>query len=160
LKHKGGFMTVMPNYVPREYKTVNIMLVVKDAKKALQFYNSAFGAEITMKLEDPDGVVVHAEMRIEDTVIMLAEEDPRYNMSPLSLGGSGVIVQLYTGDAEGMFETAINAGAEEIFPIKKQFYGDRAGRVRDPFGHLWIISTHVEDVAPKEMQKRFNDLYS
>lgn len=150
----------MPNYVPREYKTFNIMLVVKDAHKAMKFYNNAFGAEITMNLEDPDKRVVRAEMKIEDTIIMLVEEDPRYNLSPESLGGTGVIIQIYTGDAEALFESAIMAGAKEIFPVTEQFYGDRAGRVIDPFGHQWIIATHMEDVPARELQKRFNELYS
>ena len=153
-------MSIMPNYVPREYKTVNVMLIVKDAHKALKFYNNAFAAEIMMELKSPEGVVVHAEIKIEDTIIMLAEEDPRYNLSPASLGGTGVVIHLYTGDAEGLFEGAMMAGAEEIFPVKEQFYGDRAGRVKDPFGHHWIIATHMEDVPAKEMQRRFNELYS
>lgn len=153
-------MSVMPNYVPREYKTVNVMLIVKDADKALRFYNSAFEAEVVMELKDANGFVVHAEIRIDDTIIMLAQENPEYNLSPESAGSTGVVIQLYTGDVEYLFNAAIRAGAEEIFPIKEQFYGDRAGRVKDPFGHHWIIATHVEDVTPKELQRRFHELYS
>lgn len=153
-------MSIMPNFVPRDYKTVNVQLVVKDAERALKFYNNAFAAEITMKLVSPEGKVIHAEMKIEDTIIMLSEEDSRYNLSPETTGSTGVVIQLYTGDAEGLFEAAIMAGAKEIFPVKEQFYGDRAGRVQDPFGHQWIIATHMEDVPPKELHKRFNELYS
>lgn len=145
-------MSVTPNYVPREYKTINVMLVVKDAHKALKFYNNAFGAEIIMKLEDPNGKVIHAEMKIDDTIIMLGEGEPG--------DGSGIILQIYTGDAEALFESAVMAGATEVFPIEEQFYGDRAGRVKDPFGHQWIISTHIEDVSSRELQKRFNELHS
>ena len=145
-------MSVTPNYVPREYKTINVMLVVKDAHKALKFYNNAFGAEVTMKLESPEGRVIHAEMKIDDTIIMLAEGE--------SSGDSGIILQVYTGDAEALFESAILAGASEVYPIEEQFYGDRAGRVKDPFGFQWIIATHIEDVTSKELQKRFNELYS
>jgi PhnB protein len=145
-------MSVTPNYVPREYKTINVMLVVKDAHKALKFYNNAFGAEVTMKLESPEGRVIHAEMKIDDTIIMLAEGE--------SSGDSGIILQVYTGDAEALFESAILAGASEVYPIEQQFYGDRAGRVKDPFGFQWIIATHIEDVTSKELQKRFNELYS
>ena len=144
-------MSVTPNYVPREYKTINIFLIVKDAEKALRFYNSAFRAEVVMKLVDPNGKVVHAQMRIDDTIIMLAEDDQNTSSS---------LLQIYTGDAEGMFEAAISAGAKEVYPIEEQFYGDRAGRVIDPFGHQWIIATHMEDVPPKEMHRRFNELYS
>lgn len=152
-------MSIMPNFVPREYKTVNLMLAVKDAHRALKFYNDAFGAEVVMKLEDPNGVIIHAEFRIEDTIIMLAEEDPKFNRAPAE-DGPGVIIQLYTGDVEGLFESALRAGAVEVFPVKEQFYGDRAGRVKDPFGHHWILATHFEDVSPNEMQKRFRELYS
>lgn len=152
-------MSLIPNYVPSGYKTVNVMLTVKNAEKALEFYNRAFGAEVIQKLVDPQGVVVHAEMKIADTVIMLAEEDPRYNQSPESLGGSSVIIQLYTEDVEGLYEDAVKAGAKEIFPIKVQFYGDRAGRVQDPFGHQWILATHMETLSPTELQHRFHELY-
>lgn len=153
-------MSVTPNYVPRDFKTVNVFLIVKDAEKALRFYNNAFAAEVTMKLAAPNGKIVHAEMKIEDTIIMLAEEEGSMTLSPETTGNPGVVIQLYTGDAEGLFESAIMAGAEVVFPLKKQFYGDRAGRVKDPFGHQWIIATHEEDVPPKEMYRRFNELYS
>lgn len=146
-------MSVTPNYVPREYKTVTVHLHVKDVHKALKFYNDAFGAEIIMKLEDPNGVVIHAEIKIEDTVIMLSE-------GPIPSGTPSVVLQLYTGDVEALYESAIRAGAEEISPIEKQFYGDRTGRVKDPFGHHWILATHMEDVPPRELQKRFHELYS
>lgn len=144
-------MSVTPNYVPREYKTINVMLIVNDAHKALRFYNNAFGAEITMQLEDPAGKIIHAEMKIDDTIIMLTEGD--------TIRDSGVILQIYTGDAEALFESAVMAGATEVSPIKDEFYGDRAGRVKDPFGHEWIIATHVEDVTSKDLQKRFHELY-
>lgn len=153
-------MSLMPNYVPREFKTINVILIVKDAHKAIRFYNNVFGAELSMKLQDPNGVIVHAEMKIEDTIIMLMEEQLPHNPAPSENQASGVVIQLYTGDAEGVFDSAIMAGAKEVFPIKGHFYGDRAGRVKDPFGHQWIIATHEEDVSPREMQHRFNQLYS
>lgn len=154
-------MSVTPNYVPREYKTINMSLIVKDAEKAFRFYNSAFRAELTMKLVDPSGKLVHAEMRIDDVIIFISEEMPEIgNLSPATTGSTGAVFQIYTGDAEGMFEAAILAGAEEVYPIKEQFYGDRTGRVKDPFGHHWIIATHVEDVPPKELYRRFNELYN
>jgi PhnB protein len=98
-------------------------------------------------------------MKIEDTIIMLTEENAQA-LSPQTLGGTGVLIQIYTGDAEGLFEAALMAGAKEIEPIKEQFYGDRSGRVIDPFGHQWIIATHIEDVPARELQKRFHELYS
>ena len=153
-------MSIIPNYVPSQYKTVNVMLAVKDAAHALDFYNRAFGAEITMKLTDPNGGVVHAEFKIADTVIMLAEENKDHNQSPQTLGGTSVFLHIYTGDIEAFTEEATKAGAEIVIPIKKQFYGDRTCRLKDPFGHVWVIATHMEDVPPAELQKRFNELYS
>lgn len=148
----------MSNYVPSGYKTINIMLTVKNAHKALEFYNRAFGAETTMELRDPNGVVNHAEMKIMDTVVMLNEEGPNSD-SPLNLHGTSVTMQIYTPDCEGFFEEAVKAGAKVLLPISKQFYGDRAGLLEDPFGHRWIIATHMEDLTPRELQHRFNELF-
>ena len=154
-------MSIIPNYVPSNMKTVNVFLAVKDAPKAIEFYNRAFGAEEVMRLTDPNnGKIVHSEIKIADTVIMLAEEDPQYSKSPSTLGGTSVIIQLYTGDADAVFEEAIKAGCEVIYPLKDQFYGDRAGRLQDPFGHQWMICTHKESLTANEMQKRFHELYS
>jgi PhnB protein len=152
-------MSIIPNYVPQPYKTLNAQLVVKDAHKALEFYNRAFGAETTMKLVDPNGVVVHAEMKIVDTVIMLSEENPKINLAPESLGATSVVLQLYVDDVETFVEEAVSAGAKVVFPIRNQFYGDRAGRIKDPFGHDWIIATHTEDLTASQIQERFNQLY-
>jgi PhnB protein len=146
-------MSMIPNYVPSSYKTINVMLAVRDAEKALEFYNRAFGAETVMKLVDPNGSVAHAEFKIADTIIMLTEEK---ESNP---GVSSVVLSLYTEDVEGFFETAEAEGARVISPIKKQFYGDRSGKLEDPFGHQWIIATHEEDMTAAELQKRFNDLY-
>lgn len=147
-------MSITPNYVPRGYKTINVFLLVKHAEKAIEFYNSAFGADVEMVLKDPDGKIVHAELKIADTTIMLAE-DPDSN--PKS---SNVVLQIYVGDVEGIFEDAVNAGAEVIRPIKHEFYGDRVGKIRDPFGHEWLISTHMEDLSANEIQHRFNDMFN
>lgn len=153
-------MSVTPNYVPRDYHTISASLVVRDIEKALRFYNNAFGAEVVNELKDGNGTPVFAEMKIDDTIVMLTKEDPAYQLSPETTGSSGVVIQIYTGDAEGLFESAIMGGATEVFPLKEQFYGDRAGRVKDPFGHQWIIATHVEDVPPAEMKRRFDQLFS
>lgn len=151
-------MSIIPNYVPNSYKTVTAKLFVKNAEKALEFYNRAFGAETVMKLTDESGRVVHAEFKYADTIIMLAEEDPGLNRAPASVGPTSVVLQLYVPDVEGFFEEALRAGAEEVFPVTSQFYGDRAGRLRDPFGHEWIIATHEEDVSFRELEKRFHEL--
>lgn len=152
-------MSIIPNYVPQPYKTLNVQLVVKKAQEALDFYNRAFGAETIMKLVDPQGVIVHAQMRIADTIIMLSEENPEHNLGPTSLGGSSTVLQLYVDDVETFFEEATNAGAEIIFPIKQQFYGDRAGRIRDPFGHEWIIATNTETLTISQINERFQNLF-
>lgn len=153
-------MDLIPNYVPSGYKTVNVFLIVKDADKALNFYNSVFGAETLTILRDPNGVVQHAEFKIADTIIMLSEENPSLNLGPNAQGGTSVVIMLYTDDAEAVFDGAVRAGCEIIFPLKEQFYGDKAGRVKDPFGHHWIIARNMETLSPAELQNRFNQLYS
>ena len=151
-------LSSIPNYVPSGYKTINVMLTVKDSEKALEFYNRAFGAEITMELKQPDGVVAHAEFKIQDTIIMLTEEGT-YQSGPLRLHGTPVTIMIYTPDCEGFFEEAVKGGAKVLLPISKQFYGDRAGLLEDPFGHRWIIATHEEDLTANELQHRFNKFF-
>lgn len=146
-------MSIVPNYVPRDSKTINIFLTVNDGEKALRFYNNAFGAEITQKLVDPNGIIQYAEIKIEDTVIMLYEDKNFSNPK-------GVTIQMYTGDVEGLYESAIMAGAEEVSKVEMQFYGDRAGKIRDPFGYEWLLATRVETLAPNELKERFNALYN
>jgi PhnB protein len=146
-------MSVTPNYVPRDFKTINFLLKVNDGEKAIRFYNNAFGAEITEKLVDPKGIIQYAELKIDDTIIMLTE-DKSFQ------GASGVTLQIYTGDAEGLFESVIMAGGVELSGIHEQFFGDRSGRVKDPFGYEWVISTHMEDVPSKELKKRFDQIFS
>jgi PhnB protein len=153
-------MSIIPNYVPNGYKSVNVLMVVKDAISALEFYNQAFGAETIILLKDPQGRVMYAEFKITDTIIMLTEENSNLNSAPSTLGGSSVVIYLYTGDAEALFEHAVKAGAEVLSPIEEQFFGDRSGRIQDPFGHQWIIATHMEDFSAHEIHQRFNQLYS
>lgn len=147
-------MSITPNYVPRPLKTLNVFLVVNNGERALKFYNNAFGAEIIEKLVDSDGVIHHAEIKIDDAIIMLTENR---NAPPVN---SSIILYLYTGDVEGMMEATIMGGATKIKDIETAFYGDRIGIVRDPFGVTWAIATHVEDVPSSEIHRRFNDMYS
>jgi PhnB protein len=140
--------------IPPGYSTATTCLVVRDAPRAIAFYKKAFGATELMRHADPSGHIVHAEIRIGDTRIAMAEEAPEYNLSPQSLGGSSAIMSLYVDDVDSFANRAIKAGAKVVFPISDQFYGDRSGRLADPFGHLWIVSTHVEDVPPDEMSRR------
>lgn len=146
-------MDLIPDFVPSGYKTATVYLRVKDADKALRFYNRVFSADVVSELRTPEGKIAHAEFRVFDTIFFLAEED---EMS----GPSAAITHLYVGDAEGVFDACVENGCEVIFPLKEQFYGDKAGRVKDPFGHQWIIARHLETLSPAELQKRFNQLYS
>ncbi len=141
--------------IPDGYRTVTPYLIVKGAARAIEFYQRAFGAIELMRMSDGQGRVGHAEIRIGDSVIMLADEQPAMGYrEPRSLGGSSVSILLYLEDVDGVFERAVKAGARAQRPVADQFYGDRSGTLEDPFGHVWTIATHIEDVAPEEMKRR------
>ena len=141
--------------MPAEYPGVTPYLSVNDAAAAIEFYKKGFGATELMRLPGPDGKLGHAEIRIGDALVMLADEFPEYgNLSPRTLGGSAVRLHMYVEDVDAFFEKALAAGAKVLIPIANQFYGDRSGRLEDPFGHVWLVSTHIEDVSPEEMQRR------
>ena len=144
-----------PKPIPDGYHTATPYLIIKDAAKAIEFYKKAFGAKEMMRMSQPDGRIGHAEIKIGDSPIMLADEFPEMGArSPQSLGGSPVSILLYVEDVNACAEQAVAAGAKVVRPVKDQFYGDRSGSFEDPFGHQWHIATHVEDVAPEEMHKR------
>lgn len=141
-------------YRPQGYHSVTAYLIVDDAAKALDFYRDAFGAEEMYRLPMGDRIG-HAETRIGDTVLMLSDEWPDMNaLSPNSRGGATSSFMIYVEDADAAYARAIKAGARADRPVKQEFWGDRIGSVVDPFGHKWSLSTHVEDVAPEEMQRR------
>ena len=141
--------------VPEGYHTATPYLIIKDAAKAIEFYKKAFGAKEMMRMSQPDGRIGHAEIKIGDSPIMLADEFPEMGArSPQSLGGSPVSILLYVEDVDAFAKQAVTAGTKVVRPVKDQFYGDRSGSFEDPFGHQWHIATHVEDVAPEEMHKR------
>ena len=145
--------TVKP--IPEGYPTATPYLIVTGAAKAIEFYKKAFGAEEMMRMAQPDGRIGHAEIKIGNSPIMLADEFPDMGArSPQSLGGSPVSILLYVKDVDAVFTQAVAAGAIVQRPVADQFYGDRTGGVIDPFGHVWYIATHKEDVSPKEMKKR------
>jgi len=146
-------MTAKP--IPDGYHTVTPYLIVKDAARALDFYQQAFGATELFRMAGPDGKVGHAEIKIGDSPIMLADEHPEHGyVGPQALGGTPVSICLYVKDVDALAQRAITAGAKVLRPVQDQFYGDRSGTVADPFGHVWTIATHVEDVPPEEMQRR------
>ena len=145
----------MAKAIPDGYHTATPYLIVKGAAQAIEFYKNAFGATELFRMAAPDGLVGHAEIKIGDSVIMLADENPGMGYrGPRSLGGAAVSTMLYVEDVDDRFSRAVTAGAKVQRPLANQFYGDRSGTVEDPFGHVWTIATHVEDVPPAEMSKR------
>jgi PhnB protein len=146
-------MPVKP--IPDGYHTVTPYLIVKDAARAIEFYKNAFGATELMRMADPNGKVGHAEIRVGDSHVMLADEFPDKGFhGPQSLGGSSVGLVLYVEDVDAVAARAVAAGAKVLQPVKDQFYGDRSGTFTDPFGHVWTISTHKEDLSPEEVRRR------
>lgn len=145
--------------IPDGYHAVTPYLTIKDAAKAIDFYKKVFHATERMRLPDPSGRIMHAELQIGDSVIMLADESPQMgNKSPLSIGGTPVGFCIYVKDVDAIVKTATDAGAKLQKPVEDQFYGDRSGTVQDPFGHIWTIATHIEDVTPDEMRKRMQKI--
>jgi PhnB protein len=140
---------------PQGYHTLTPYMTVRNARAAIDFYKKAFGAEKVLKLDMADGTIAHAEIRIGDSVVMLSEENEAWGTkSPLSLGGSPMFLMAYVADVDAAFRRAIDAGATEVRPVADQFYGDRSGTLKDPYGHQWTLSTHIEDVSEAEAQKR------
>jgi len=147
--------------IPAGHHTVAPYLAIKNALSALEFYKKCFGAIETYKLVVPDGRLGHAEIRLGDSLIMLSDEFPEFGgKAPESLGGSPVSIHLYVDDVDAFVKKAVAAGARELKPVADQFYGDRSGQLQDPYGHLWWVATHKEDVAPEEMQKRVQALFA
>jgi len=145
----------MVKAIPEGYHSVTPYLIIKDAAKALDFYKKAFNATEVMRFADPKGTVMHAEIKIGNSIIMLADEFPKMDCySPQTVGGSPIFIHLYVENVDKITQQAIAAGAKVQRPVADQFYGDRSGSVIDPFGHIWNISTHVEDVAPEEIKRR------
>jgi PhnB protein len=141
--------------IPDGYHAVTPYLVIRGAGRALEFYAKAFGAEEVFRMPAPDGSVMHAEMRFGDSIVMIGEEAPQMGaISPAALGGSPVSLLLYVPDVDAAFARATAAGCVAQMPPTDMFWGDRYGKLQDPFGHLWAMATHVEDVAPEEMARR------
>ena len=145
----------MAKAIPDGYQTATPYLIINRAAAAIDFYKRVFGATEMTRMIDPSGRIGHAEIRIGDSVIMLADEHPNMGYrSPRSLGGSSVSILLYVEDVDLVFERALGAGARVQRAVADQFYGDRSGTLEDPFGHVWTVATHIEDVSPEEMQRR------
>ncbi|UCF26233.1 MAG: VOC family protein [Ralstonia sp.] len=145
----------MAQSIPKGYHSVTPYLTIKGAAKAIEFYKQAFGATEIMRLEGPNGTVGHAEIRIGDSPVMLADEMPGMSCaSPATLHGTDVGLMVYVKDVDKVYAQALRVGGTEVRPLQDQFYGDRSGTLKDPFGHVWTVATHVEDVSDKEMKKR------
>ncbi len=148
-------MAVQP--IPDGYHTVTPYLTIRNASDAIEFYKRAFGAVELARMADPSGKIANAEIQIGDSRILVRDETSD-SPGPESLGGSAVMIHLYVDDVDELARRATGAGAEVLIPIGDQFYGDRSGRLADPFGHIWIVSTHKEDVSHEEMEKRVQAL--
>ena len=140
--------------------SITAHLVVSGASQALDFYKKAFNAEILGVHKTPDGKVMHAEIKVGDSTIMLADEFPGFSKSPKSLGGSPVILNLYRDNIDELFDQAVKAGATVTMPLSNQFWGDRYGQLDDPYGHKWALGQHIEDVAPEEMERRAKEAFA
>ncbi len=147
--------------IPDGYHSASPYLVVGGAAQAIEFYKRAFGAQEQMRMPSPDGKIVHGEIKIGDSVVMLADEFPEYgSRSPKSLGGTPSSVFLYVQDVDAVFQSAVSAGAKSLMPVADMFWGDRYGKLEDPFGHQWQIATHKEDLTPEEMKRRSGAAFS
>lgn len=145
--------------IPDGYHSVTPYLIVNGAARAIDFYKQAFGATELLRMDGPDGSVGHAEIKIGDSPVMLADEHPQMGFrSPRTLGGAGISLMIYLENVDEVFPRAIAAGAKELRAIQDQFYGDRSGTLEDPFGHVWTISTHKEDLSNEEMSRRSQEL--
>jgi len=140
------------------FRGVTAYLIARDAAKAIEFYKQAFGANETMRIAGPDGKVGHAELTIGEGAVMLSDEHPDMGfVGPQSLGGTPVSLMFYVDDVDQRFAQAIAAGAKVMRPVQNQFYGDRSGTLTDPFGHVWTIATHIEDIPHDELMRRAAD---
>ena len=151
-------MSVPP--IPEGYTSVTPYLLVAGGAAALDFYQKAFGARVLFRMPGPDGTLGHAEMQLGSARIMLADEKPGMgHKGPRTLGGSPVGLMLYVENVDAVVARAAAAGARVVEPVTDKFYGDRMGSLEDPFGHLWYVATHIEDVSPQEMERRMAALH-
>jgi PhnB protein len=147
--------------IPHEFHTVTPSLTVRGAAQAIDFYKKALGAEERMRMASPDGKIMHAELKIGDSIIFLNDESPEMGCrSPQTLGGTAGSLYLYVKDVDRAFEQAIDAGGKSTMPVSDMFWGDRFGSFVDPFGHTWGLSTHVEDLSEPQIEERAKAFYA
>lgn len=141
--------------IPTGYHSITPYLILKGAAKGIEFYKKAFGASEIMRMPGPDGRIGHAELKIGDSPFMLADESEEMQArSPQTIGGTPISILIYVENVDGIVKQAVAAGAKVTRPVEDKFYGDRMGTLTDPFGHIWHVATHIEDVSPEEMRKR------
>jgi PhnB protein len=149
-------------YIPKGYNTVTPYLIIKGAAKAIDYYKNVFGATVVVRMDGPDGRVGHAELKIGDSIIMLADENPQMTIpghgSATAIGGSPVSLYVYLPNVDDVVAKAQAEGAKIVKPVRDQFYGDRSGFLQDPFGHFWGVATHVEEVSPQELKERMKKM--
>jgi uncharacterized glyoxalase superfamily protein PhnB len=155
-------MTPKTKPIPEGMHSITPHLVIQGAGRAIDFYKKVFGAqEVRPTSAGPDGKIMHAHLRIGDSDIFLADEFPQgCARSPLALGGSAVVLTLYVADVNATWKKATDAGAKVVLPLSDQFWGDRYGQVQDPFGHVWALATHVEDLSQKEIEERAKSMFA
>ncbi len=148
--------------IPKGYHTITPSLVVKGADRAIEFYKKAFGGEEVLRMAGPDGKsVMHAEIRIGDSIFFVGDEAPNMGCrAPQSLGGSTGVLHLYVHDADAAFKKAVAAGAKEVMPVADAFWGDRYGQVEDPFGHRWGLATPKDELTPEEVRQRAKEFFA
>jgi PhnB protein len=146
------------SYIPKGYHSVVAAINMPGAAAAMDWYKKVFGATEKMRLTQSDGKVAHGEIEIDGTVIMIAEENAAYNRSPKTLNGTSVMFSIYVPDADASIQKAVDAGATLIAEAADQFYGDRTGRIEDPFGYKWMVSTHLKEVSEREMQRQLDEM--
>ncbi len=147
-------MAVKP--IPEGYHSVTPYLIIKGASRAIDFYKKSFGATELMRMPGPNDTIMHAEIKIGDSPIMLADEGMGNYRGPETLGGTPVSLMVYVENVDKVFDEAVKNGAKAVRPVEDQFYGDRTGTLTDPFGHVWSVGTHVEDVSMEEMGRRMS----
>jgi len=146
--------------IPRGYHSVTPYLIVSNGEKAIEFYKTAFGAKLVFSMPHPSGRIGHAELKIGDSKIMLCDEYPEMGaFSPERYEGSAMSIHLYVKNVDNVIDRAVSAGAQLTRPVENMFYGDRSGGLKDPYGHNWYVSTHVEDVTPAKIKKRAQELF-
>jgi PhnB protein len=147
--------------IPEGYHSITPVLIVKDGNAAIEFYKKGSDVEERHRMKSPDGRVAHAELKLGDSIFMLSDEYPEMKChSPNSIGGSPVSMYVYVEDVDELFNKAVSAGAKVLDPVKDQFWGDRHGRLEDPFGHLWSIATHKRDLSEEEMKRAAEAAFS